>query len=172
MGNELKVNKNPVFYQWDHHRLPFQNKHILEHVNCLISEEKSLFLVSCVWYVAETSKDTIKFFGVKSEHLKSPFPCGKGSVALSSHTHMRTTQSHHVTKRRTGVVSNDKITWCSYQIFEFGFEAKQEQEIFQLSKLSRLPVQPTQPHYSTGTGGSFCCGKAAGSWSWPPPFFF
>lgn len=84
---------------------------------------------------------------------------------------MTTTQSHHVTKRRTGVVSNDKTTWCSYQIFEFGFEAKQGQEIFQLSKLSRPPVQPTQPHYSTGTGGSFCCSKAAGACSWPPPSF-
>jgi hypothetical protein len=25
------------------------------------------------------------------------------------------------------------------------------------------PVQPTQPHYSTGTAGSFCSGKAAGA---------
>lgn len=32
------------------------------------------------------------------------------------------------------------------QIFEFGFEVKQGQETFQLSKLSRPPVQPTQPH--------------------------
>jgi hypothetical protein len=34
-------------------RLPFQNKHILGHVHCLISKEKSLFMVSYVWYVAK-----------------------------------------------------------------------------------------------------------------------
>jgi hypothetical protein len=62
------------------------------------------------------------------------------------HSYLRASQSHHVINRRTGVVSNGKTTQCSYKIFEFGFEAKQGQEIFQTSKMFRPPVQPTPPH--------------------------
>jgi len=55
-------------------RLPFQNKHILGHTHCLISKEKSLFLVSCVWYVAETSKHTMKFFWCQIRAFNIPIP--------------------------------------------------------------------------------------------------